>query len=63
MSYDNLYDLNTVSDMRAYLRISRSKFYEIVSAGLPATLYIGSSPRWSKEDISAWIQLQIAKKA
>jgi predicted DNA-binding transcriptional regulator AlpA len=56
-----LHAFNTVRDLIGYFRISKSKFYEIVADELPPSLYIGISPRWSANDISAWVIMQTEK--
>jgi hypothetical protein len=52
---------NTVQDITQHLRISNSKWYEIVAEGIAPSLYIGISPRWSDKVISSWINAQSAK--
>jgi predicted DNA-binding transcriptional regulator AlpA len=56
-----LHSYNTVKDVILYLRISKSKWYEIVAEGLPPSLYIGASPRWTFEDIMSWLMAQTEK--
>ncbi len=45
----------TIKDLMFYLRISRSKTYELINEGLQPTLYLGSSPRWSEECITEFL--------
>ncbi len=50
--------LLTVNDLKTYLRVSRSKLYELISEGLQPTLYIGVSPRWDEAAITKWLAEQ-----
>jgi predicted DNA-binding transcriptional regulator AlpA len=61
MKTEQLHAYNTVRDLTGYFRISKSTFYSIVAAGLTPSFYIGSSPRWSADDITGWIIVQTEK--
>ncbi|OGU05379.1 MAG: hypothetical protein A2X82_09105 [Geobacteraceae bacterium GWC2_55_20] len=52
----------TVQDLMTLLHVSRSKFYELVAGGLQPTLYLGSSPRWSDDDTTAFLAAQSKTK-
>jgi predicted DNA-binding transcriptional regulator AlpA len=49
--------LLSVNDMQEYLRIKRSKLYDLITKeGLKPTYYIGTSPRWSEESVISWLE-------
>lgn len=48
-------------DLMELLRVKKSKFYELVKADLAPAFYIGSSPRWTEETVTAWVEQQSAK--
>ena len=50
--------LFTVTDLKTYLGVSRSKLYELIAAGLQPSLYIGVSPRWHEDAIIEWVAAQ-----
>lgn len=50
--------LYTVKDLTELLRVSRSRLYELITEGLKPSLYLGSSPRWTTETISAFLAKQ-----
>lgn len=50
--------LYTVKDLTQLLRISRSRLYELIASGLKPALYLGSSPRWTEETVSAFLAAQ-----
>lgn len=48
----------SVTDLREHLRVSRSKLYELIAAGLKPSLYLGNSPRWTEEAVTAFLAEQ-----
>jgi hypothetical protein len=50
--------LYSVDDLKVYLRVSRSRLYELIAGGLKPSLYLGSSPRWTEEALLVFLAEQ-----
>lgn len=55
-------DFITIDELQPYLRIGRSKAYELANTkGFP-TFYVGSKMIFSKRQVREWVEQQVDKK-
>lgn len=48
--------LLSVKAVAKFLEVSRSTLYELIKKdGLNPSLYVGCSPRWTDDDLRAWV--------
>jgi excisionase family DNA binding protein len=56
MKYEDLKDVLTVKDIIAFLRISRSKAYELVNSGVFYTVQVGTRILIPKKSFLMWLE-------